>query len=250
MSMNYDTTPGDYTYTQNDLGKSASGTVAIGPQSKRNPSAQLNAGGADHQPGDHGGHLIAHSMGGRNDPSNLDAQAANVNQKTQANIERNVSNLAKNPNNTVAIHVSNYNSVGERPDATMINIGVRDNTTGVIDEQHISFQNAIYALQESWNTTAAQSDPEVDPLQNAGMTDEQREAAKELCGEEDAVDMRLGIGCTYMEFDAGFLDAGEAKTDNDANSMGDLLSVNESESDDGASTSDGGAGGDKDGLRE
>ena len=51
-----------------------------------------SAGGADRQAGDQGGHLIADRVGGRNDPTNLDAQAANVNQKDQANVERNVAN--------------------------------------------------------------------------------------------------------------------------------------------------------------
>ena len=35
------------------------------------------------QQADHGGHLIAHCLGGRNDASNLDAQNANVNQRVE-----------------------------------------------------------------------------------------------------------------------------------------------------------------------
>lgn len=62
--------------------------------------------------------------------------------------------IAANPNNTISMNVSNFNSVGERPDATMINVGVQDNTTGAIDEQHISFQNASHEMQQSWNGTA------------------------------------------------------------------------------------------------
>ena len=144
MSMDYSGTPGEYTYSQNANGKSASGIIANGSTSERDLGAQRSAGGADRQAGDQGGHLIADRFGGRNDPTNLDAQAANVNQKEQANVERNVANLAANPNNTVSMNVSNFNSVGERPDATMINVGVQDNTTGAIDEQHISFQNASH----------------------------------------------------------------------------------------------------------
>ena len=184
MAMDYSGTPGEYTYSQNHDGKSASGVVANGSTSDRDLAAQRNAGGADRLPGDQGGHLIADRFGGRNDPSNLDAQAANVNQKDQANVERNIAELAANPNNTVLISVANYNSVGERPDATMINVGVQNNTTGETDEQHISFQNVSHDFQQSWNDTANQADQTIDPSQNAGMTDEQRDIANELCGAE------------------------------------------------------------------
>lgn len=177
MSMDYSGTPGEYIYSHNATGKSASGIIANGSTSERDLGAQRSAGGADRQAGDQGGHLIADRFGGRNDPTNLDAQAANVNQKDQANVERNVANLAANPNNTVSMNVSNFNSVGERPDATMINVGVQDNTTGAIDEQHISFQNASHEMQQSWNDTANQADQTVDSSQNAGMTDEQIDIA-------------------------------------------------------------------------
>lgn len=110
MSMDYSGTPGEYIYSHNATGKSASGIIANGSTSERDLGAQRSAGGADRQAGDQGGHLIADRFGGRNDPTNLDAQAANVNQKDQANVERNVANLAANPNNTVSMNVSNFNS--------------------------------------------------------------------------------------------------------------------------------------------
>lgn len=255
MSMDYSGTPGDYTYDQTSNGKSASGIIALGAQSERDLSAQRNAGGQDRQAGDQGGHLIAHSHGGRNDSSNLDAQAANVNQKDQANVERNVSNLAADPNNTVAINVSNFKSVGERPDATIINVGVQNNTTGEIDEQHISFQNANHDLQESWNNIATQVDPEIDPSQNAGMSEEQREAANELCGAENAVDDRLGSGWSHTDFDSSFLDAGPAETDVSVSATGTEDSSGDStgsssEGDDDGSADGGGVSGDDDGLGE
>lgn len=199
---------------------------------------------------------MADRFGGRNDPSNLDAQAANVNQKDQANVERNVSNLAANPNNTVSMSVANFNSVGERPDATMINVGVLNNTTGKTDEQHISFQNASHDLQESWNNTATLADPTIDPSQNAGMTDEQREAANELCGAENAVDDRLGSGWSHTDFDVSFLDAGTNEGENAEASMGNEMSAGEESegaaeggAEEGASE-EGGGSGDEDGLGE
>ena len=204
MAMDYNAIPGEYNYSQNPNGKMASGVVALGPTSERNLAAQKNVGGADRQPGEQGGHLIANRFGGRNDLSNLDAQAANVNQRDQAKVERNIAKLAANPNNTVAMSVANFTHVGERPTATMINVGVRNNITGEIDEQHISFQNASHALQQSWNDTANYADQTIDPSQNIGMTDEQRNIANELCGAEDMVDDRLGSGWGYREVDDSF----------------------------------------------
>ena len=201
MGANYDMEPGEYVYSEGSNNKSAYGVVKIGVQGERNSSAQRNAGGIDRQEGDHGGHLIAYSMCGDNDPRNLDAQAANVNQRDQAAVERNIRSLASDPNNTVALSVCNYRSAGERPSATMINVGVRNNTTGTIEEQHISFQNASHALQEAWSEESIRAVPEIDPLQEIGLTEEQREIANELCGAENYVDTSLGSGCTYREFD-------------------------------------------------
>ena len=213
MSMDYSGTPGEYTYIQNANGKSVSGIVKNGPTSERDLDAQRSAGGVDRQVGDHGSHLFGNRFGGRNDSTNLDAQAANVNQKDQANVERNVAKLAADSKNTVSMSVTNFNSVGERPDATMINVGVQNNTTGEIDEQHISFQNANHDLQQSWNDTANQADQTIDPSQNGGMIDEQRDIANDLCGAEAVVDDRLGSGWQHTDFDMSFLDAGMPETE-------------------------------------
>lgn len=249
MSMDYSGIPGEYTYSQNHNGKGGFGIVKNGPTSDRDLQAQKNAGGADRQVGDQGSHLIAHRFGGRNDPSNLDAQAANVNQKDQASVERNVAKLATNPNNTVAMSVANYNSVGERPDATMINIGVQNNTTGEIDEQHLSFQNASHDLQQSWNDAVDQIDSYIDPSQNAGMTDEQRDIANELCGAEDAVDDRLGSGWEYTDFDNSFLDV--ETTENEVSEGADVSLGDSEESSESAGEGGlGDDGGEDDGLSE
>lgn len=206
MAMDYSGIPGNYTYFQNHNGKSASGIVAIGSTSSRNHFAQRNAGGEDRQMGDQGGHLIADRFGGRNEPSNLDAQAANVNQKDQANIERNIAKLVSD-NNTVSMSVVNYNSVGKRPDATMMSMGIQNNITGEIDEQHVSFQNASHELQQSWIDITNENDLTIDSSQYAGVTDEQRDLANKLCGAEDAVDDSLGSGWEYTDFDVSFLNA-------------------------------------------
>lgn len=238
MGMNYEGEPGVYTYSRTSLGKSASGIVANGAQSGRNPAAQKSAGGQDRQEGDHGGHLIAHSLGGRNDGSNLDAQAANVNQSDQAHVERNVSALARNPENTVAIEVSNYNSHGDRPDATMIHTGVQNQAAGVTDERYSSFQNASHDQQEAWNDSAARVDSGIDPAQDMGMTSGQRAEANELCGAENGIDDSLGSGWSYTGFDSSFLDGGAV----DGAASGEDLggSFQEASSEDGAGELSGG----------
>lgn len=52
MSMDYSGTPGEYIYSHNATGKSASGIIANGSTSERDLGAQRSAGGADRQAGD------------------------------------------------------------------------------------------------------------------------------------------------------------------------------------------------------
>lgn len=197
MPINFNGTPGEYTYSKTQYGKQAEGIVAVGAQSERDPHAQRTVGGADRQPGDHGGHLIAHSLGGRNDESNMDPQAANVNQIDQRAVERQVAELAKDPNNTVYMSVSNYSGSGsERPDATMITAAVRNNTTGQVDVQYSSFQNASHEEQAEWEAIA-NSVTEIDPRQDAGMTPQERALANEYADKGFDKYDGLGTGFTY-----------------------------------------------------
>ena len=189
--------PGDYVYGQDENGKYAYGVVRCGATSDRNPGAQRAAGGAERQPDDHGGHLIAHCLGGRNDETNLDAQNANVNQRGQRHIEQQVSDLANDPNKTVFMSVENYCSNGsERPDATMITVAVYDNTTGQVDVQEYSLQNASYEEQAEWDAIANEYG-EVDPRQDDGLTPEQRALANEYAEYED-LDDSLGQGRAFF----------------------------------------------------
>lgn len=189
--------PGEYTYTQTDLGKRGYGIPQNGATSARNNNAQRTVGGVDRQPGDHGGHLIPHSLGGRNDETNLDAQSANVNQIGQRSIERQVSRLAADPNKTVYYDVQNYNRPGvDRPDNTMSTVGVLDKTTGVVDVAHFSLQNASYAEQAQWDQQALQ-DTVIDPRQDIGLTPEERALANEYAEETWSIS-DLGSGYTVF----------------------------------------------------
>ena len=128
---------------------------------------------------------------------------------------------------------------------------IQDNTTGAIDEQHISFQNASHEMQQSWNDTANQADQTVDSSQNAGMTDEQIDIANDLCGAEDDVDDRLGSGWEHTDFDTSFLDAGITESEAPASaevSSGESEGASEGAGED--NSGEGGSGGDDDGLGE
>mgnify|MGYP002674556557 CR=1 FL=1 len=201
MEVKFNGTPGDYTYAQGQYGKSAEGIVSVGPQSERNGSVQQSAGGNDREAGDHGGHLIAHSLGGKNDEVNIDAQAANVNQIDQRSAERNVANLAQDTSNTVYMGVTNFTrSESERPDATMMTIGVQNSVSGMVDIETMSFTNASHKNQAAWNQTAIENEG-VDSRQDVGMTAEQRSIANERSGVEDYVDDRVGSGWQVTHFD-------------------------------------------------
>lgn len=201
MSIDFDGIPGVYTYSQGKYGKTAKGIVAVGAQSDRNPYAQVKAGGSERLEGDHGGHLIAHSLGGKNEAINIDAQAANVNQIDQRHVERMITDLAENPNNTVYLEVSNYTQEGhERPDATMMTVAVQDNETGKVDIEYWSFANASHEEQESWNQIANDYDS-FDPRQDIGMTEEQRSLANELTDSEEYTEEKFSSNSYTMYFD-------------------------------------------------
>lgn len=201
MGVDFNGTPGEYTYAQGLYGKSAEGIVSVGPQSERNASIQQSAGGKDREAGDHGGHLIAHSLGGKNNEANIDAQAANVNQIDQRSAERNAANLAQDPSNTVYMGVTNFiRSGSERPDATLMTIGVQNNVSGTVDIETMSFTNASHKDQAAWNQTAIENEG-VDSRQDVGMTAEQRSIANELSGVEDYVDYRVGSGWQVTHFE-------------------------------------------------
>ena len=238
--IDFTTPPGQYEYNQTALGKSAHGVVQNGATSERNPGAQRAAGGEDRQPGDHGGHLIPHSMGGRNDETNLDAQSANVNQIGQRGVERQAAQLANDPNKAVFMDVQNYNSPGsQRPDATMITVAVEDKNTGQIDVQHHSMQNASYAEQAQWEAIANQN-VEIDPRQDIGMTAEERELANSLA-EEEYEEGPLGSGfAVFFDPDTAPISSYSGNSVNDGVSLGSSAVTADVGQDDGVSLGDGG----------
>lgn len=235
--INFTMTPGEYVYGEDSHGKYAYGVIRCGATSERNAAAQRAAGGADREANDHGGHLIAHCLGGRNDETNLDAQNANVNQRGQRHIEQRVAELANDPNKTVFMSVENHCSNGsERPDATMITVAVRDNTTGQIDVQDYSLQNASYEEQAEWEALANEN-TEIDPRQDIGLTPEERALANEYA-EFDELDEDLGEGrAFFLDPDTAPITSDQdAVNTNDGAALDDDTALSTSEElDDGAS---------------
>lgn len=155
-TINFDATPGDYTYIETPTGKRAFGIVKIGPQSKRDSKAQTNAGGDDRRDDDQGGHLIAYVLGGVTNDSNLDAQNKNVNQRDMRRVENRVKDLASDPNNIVYYDVENFHSITSRPEATMIHIAVKNKKTGEITHDYYSFTNESHEDREEWEEIASE----------------------------------------------------------------------------------------------
>ena len=181
MKPDFDGEPGKYTYQKDEYGKSAWGIIKPGAQSERNQKAQRDAGGEERREYDQGGHLIPHAAGGENTERNLDAQAANVNQRGVRSLERKAIALSKDPNNKVFYGVENYHYPGHtRPDATMITIAVRNEQTGEIDGFHISMTNEQYEEQEKWREAIERMDSEEDiNPENDWLTPEERALANE-----------------------------------------------------------------------
>ena len=71
--------PGDYTYTETEWGKSASGVLELADDPERDSVAQRSAGGEFRKPDDDGGHLIGARFGGSSSAENLEAQNRQLN---------------------------------------------------------------------------------------------------------------------------------------------------------------------------
>mgnify|MGYP004463738025 FL=1 len=155
-SINFDAEPGNYTYIETPTGKKAFGIVKVGPQSKRDAKAQVQAGGEDRRPDDQGGHLIAYILGGVTSDVNLDAQNCNVNQRDMRRVESYVMKLASDPNNIVYYEVENFHSITSRPEAVMIHIGVKNKTTGEISHDYYEFTNESHKDREEWEKIASE----------------------------------------------------------------------------------------------
>ena len=201
MEVNYGGEPGEYEYGQDKYGKYAYGIYKEGATSERNPkvAAEVRERGAT--TGDHAGHLIPHSAGGRNDEINMDSQNANINQRDQRSVERNAAVLSRDTDNIVYYGVHNINDNNSlRPSNTQFTLGVYNTEAAKEDVEHYSFTNASHEDQARWSDIAIRNEP-VDVRQDAGVSGEQRNLMNEMLGEEDAVSFKVGEGEMYHFID-------------------------------------------------
>lgn len=117
--------PGEYTYTQTELGKTASGQLKLSSDPQRDPKAQREAGGEDRRVEDgfwgkdDGGHLIAARFDGATDDRNLTPQNRNLNRQSYKNIESSWAEHLE-AGDKVYVHMESYTGGdSQRPSAYM-----------------------------------------------------------------------------------------------------------------------------------
>jgi len=165
---------GNYDYYETEHGKGASGNLNLPEETKRNPRAQVAAGGDDREATDDGGHLIGTRFGGSPDAENIDAQNRDVNRRGFKGVENEWAGDLKD-GNKVFVNVENYNSNdSERPDATM-GYSITEDKDGNRTWDAFSFQNASYTEQEEWANAVNETDPEegyYNPMRDADNFDD------------------------------------------------------------------------------
>ena len=181
----FDNNPiGDYTYSKGEHGKSASGQFGFADDVRRDPKAQLLAGGDDRKDRDDGGHLIGARYGGAPGAENLDAQDRDVNRRGFKGVENEWAGDLKNGDKVFA-NVENYSSNNsERPDATM-GYSITEDSNGNRTWDAFSFQNASYDEQADWENSVigmGEDDTYPSTMQDAENFDEEayNEAMQEM----------------------------------------------------------------------
>lgn len=142
---------GDAAIESNRYGKSVSGFAKFVPPEERyrDLKAQREAGGEDRQATDHGGDLLAISMGGRSTADNLVPMAAKLNQGLFKHTELSLlSKLKQGEDVYVEITAYNNDDSSQRPDLFTYNWVSRDNE-GLMDCGFHTFTNEYpYTMEE------------------------------------------------------------------------------------------------------
>ena len=150
---------GDYTYTDSESGKSASGVLKKTNEPIRDSKAQRNAGGEYRRNDDDGGHLIGARYGGAPDEKNLDAQNSNLNRGSYKHREDSWEQSMED-GDKVYVHIETSKSNGsQRPDAYM-GYSITEHSDGTREWDAFSFQNESKQTQEQWNKELAEFDAE------------------------------------------------------------------------------------------
>lgn len=141
--------PGVYTYSSHDRGKQATGQLCL-CEGKRNPQAQLEAGGDARLPDDEGGHLIATRFCGSGGSENIDAQNHDVNCKGFIRREYNWANLLKG-GCKIYVEISTYKPMtSDRPEA-VFGFAIIETKDGKRYIDPFSYTNTSYKEQGEWD---------------------------------------------------------------------------------------------------
>lgn len=142
-----DNEPGEYTYTETELGKSASGVLELADDPERDSVAQRSAGGEFRKPDDDGGHLIGARFGGSPSTENLEAQNRQLNRGEFKAVENELARSIE-AGDKVFVDVESFRPTGsERPSAFM-GYAITEHEDGTRDSQSFTFPNTSRQEQE------------------------------------------------------------------------------------------------------
>ncbi len=158
---------GQYGYAENEMGKSAYGSLKISDNPVRDSKAQINAGGQarrtrEHEWGsDDGGHFIGSRFGGSYGEENLTAQNSNLNRSQYKKLENKWADfLNADKDNKVFVNIE---SAGiDRPSAYM-GYAIYENKNGerrweafCMDNEGVKWKNHMDDLdQDAWNENSS-----------------------------------------------------------------------------------------------
>ena len=203
-----DNQAGVYTYDENEAGgRTASGSLTLADNPKRDSSAQLAAGGEarrgrDHEWGhDEGGHLIGARFGGASSSENLVAQDSNFNRSAYKKAENRWADHLKRGDK---VFVNIDTSRGDRPDSYQ-GYAILEHPDGTRDYELYSFNNEssiqINQLEERTDAALAADSSLTDDWQVSPASDEYAyeledwgEGSDWFFGQSGSHDKGIGMG--------------------------------------------------------
>lgn len=172
--------PGEYSYSENAYGKTASGQLSLSSSPERDPDAQRAAGGEDRRTSgntygvDDGGHLIGARFGGSVGQENLTPQDRNLNRGDYKRAENDWADRLEN-GDKVYVHMESYTGDGSNRPTNYMGYAIFEHTdengNKTREIEYYSFNNESRAEQEQW-----EKDEEAFYQENPEAVQEQQKA--------------------------------------------------------------------------
>ena len=148
---------------QSALGSSNSTVSYSNPEITKSSHKGMPARTDAYLPTDDRGHILASSLGGSNDPSNIVPQDRDVNRRGYRDLERGETDALKSGATIDSVRtVAREGRPDSRPSAFMVTDTVHY-PDGHTEQIHSSFTNASYAEQREWDAIAATIPDDYDP---------------------------------------------------------------------------------------